>query len=290
MSLKHLYSPAVCPLCESETAQVGLCNNKTCTDRLKPIDPSGHCRVCFTPLLQDGTCSFCVSRNVFFDSYRAIYSLDEHTAKLVRKLKFENDRWLIRLFVDAVTGIMSHHLTANGDVQKDVQKSAQQDSKSHLNPNPAHRSEVVKSNGSDRIEDRYSFIERIGWISSGRLSHQTRPYQPMADLVRAVAASLKIGYGGDIVKTKQGKQSAARYEGRFFDIPRSLRLTTSFHRVDYYLLLEDIFTTGATANESARLLKKAGVKEVHILSLFQRQRDGLLWIPSQEIEKETLTS
>ncbi len=105
----------------------------------------------------------------------------------------------------------------------------------------------------------------------------------------AVADRMGIACGADIIKMKRGKQASARYEDRFFDLPRSLRLTASFQKVDHYLLLEDIFTTGATANETARRLKRAGVKEVHVISLFQRQRDGLVWTPSHDIERETST-
>ncbi len=37
------------------------------------------------------------------------------------------------------------------------------------------------------------------------------------------------------------------------------------------ILLEDVFTTGATANEAARVLKKGGVNDVTVLSLLFRE-------------------
>ena len=239
MSLLHLYSPSLCSICEIEIENTGLC--PSCRLHLQRLDGQGRCATCFSRL--DDGCSFCSSRNVFFDTYRALYALDETTAPLIRKLKFENERWLIRLFTDAICDVMS---------------SMQ--------------------------------VRRIGWISSGKLAHRIRPYQPVADLAQYASKRAGVACGADIMKIKRAKQSAARYENRFFDLPRSLRLTASFEKVDHYLLLEDIFTTGATANESARLLKRAGVKEVHVISLFQRQRDGLVWTPSQETERETSTS
>lgn len=241
MSLLHLYSPSLCPVCETEIESPGLCSS--CRDQLQRLNGAGRCATCFSMLDDRLECPFCSTRHVFFNTYRALYALDEKSAPLVHKLKFENERWLIRMFTDAVCDLIS---------------SMQ--------------------------------VQRIGYISSGKLAHRTRPYQPLADLVKSVSAKTGISGGSDIMKIRRAKQSMARYENRFFDIPLSLRLTASFEKVDYYLLLEDIFTTGATANESARLLKRAGVKEVHVISLFQRQRDGLVWTPSQEAEREKLIS
>ncbi|MBW7856856.1 MAG: ComF family protein [Leptonema sp. (in: Bacteria)] len=116
-------------------------------------------------------------------------------------------------------------------------------------------------------------FEQIGWISSGKLAHRSRPYQPVADVAKAVGKKLKIPVSADITKIKNRKQSGANYQSRFFDLPQSLRLTESPKQITYYLLLEDVVTTGATANESARLLKQSGIKEVHVISLFQRERE-----------------
>jgi predicted amidophosphoribosyltransferase len=33
------------------------------------------------------------------------------------------------------------------------------------------------------------------------------------------------------------------------------------------LLIDDVYTTGATVNECAKILKKAGAKEVHVMTL-----------------------
>lgn len=116
-------------------------------------------------------------------------------------------------------------------------------------------------------------FQQIGWISSGKLAYRSRPYQPVADVAKAVGEKLKIPVSADLTKVKNRKQSGADYQSRFFDLPQSLRLTESPKQISYYVLLDDVVTTGATVNESARLLKRSGVKEVHVISLFQRERE-----------------
>lgn len=130
-------------------------------------------------------------------------------------------------------------------------------------------------------------VDALGIISAGRGARFSRSYEPLADLARAVAGEVGVPARVLLKKARRNKQSAARYQERFFHINGSLSLTECFSSGKDYLLLEDVFTTGATANEAARLLKAAGARGVHILALFQRQRDGIEWIPSHAAGKET---
>lgn len=130
-------------------------------------------------------------------------------------------------------------------------------------------------------------VDCMGVISAGRGARSSRAYEPLVDLVRAAGNEAGLPAGAVIEKRRRSKQSAARYEERFFHIAGSLSLTEWFSSGKEYLLLEDVFTTGATANEAARLLKASGATGVHVLALFQRQRDGIEWIPSHAAELET---
>lgn len=115
-------------------------------------------------------------------------------------------------------------------------------------------------------------IDRIGYIDSGKSLYQTRNYQPCADLTRELSFHYSVQSGGDLTKKKKDKQSGRDYLERFVSNLNGFEVKNSLQGLENYLLLEDIFTTGSTANEAARLLKKRGVKKVLILSVFFREQ------------------
>ena len=117
-------------------------------------------------------------------------------------------------------------------------------------------------------------IERIGYISSRASSKDTRSYQPCYDLAAFLASAWKIGFGADIYKQKKHQQSGKSYPERFFAIHNAFAIAKSFPAPvpKNYLLVEDIYTTGATANEAARILKKKGVRKVFLLSMLKVAR------------------
>lgn len=118
-------------------------------------------------------------------------------------------------------------------------------------------------------------IERIAWIDSGSAGRQLRNFQPCADMARALATALNVPCGPHLKKKKrkgqkiQGNQSSQAYVDRFFAIHDSLEYCGPMGSGNW-LLIEDVFTTGATANEAARVLKKNGAFHVFVLSLLLR--------------------
>jgi competence protein ComFC len=120
-------------------------------------------------------------------------------------------------------------------------------------------------------ELRNQSFDRIVWIDSGSAGRQLRNYQPCADVGRALALALRPawGHGADLRKQKSKQQSARAYADRFFSVHNSLEFRGAAGP-SKYLLIEDVFTTGATANEAARILKKNGAFHVFVLSLLLR--------------------
>ncbi|MBL8022275.1 MAG: ComF family protein [Leptospirales bacterium] len=114
-------------------------------------------------------------------------------------------------------------------------------------------------------------VDRACVISGGKRSF--RSFFPCNDLLR-VCKLLKIPFGTDLRKKRIGKnkkQSHRNQAGRYFEIRDSLRVVSGISGVENYVVLDDVFTTGATANEAARILKSAGAKKVHILTLAMRE-------------------
>ena len=127
-----------------------------------------------------------------------------------------------------------------------------------------------------RIVRRSSFLrsaDHVSFIGSGKGGLRFRSYQPCADPAFALARWLGRSAGADVYKRRSRSQSAAGYAARFVALHNSLAIKGGSARDgQHVLLLEDLFTTGATANEAARILKKNGVREVSVLSLLVRDR------------------
>lgn len=114
--------------------------------------------------------------------------------------------------------------------------------------------------------------ERLVYIASGRSARNLRGYQPCADLAQLVGSRLGVARGGDLVKIDGSlRQSGRGYDERFLGIHNALRYRGSPDIARRILLVEDVFTTGATANEASRTLKKNGAHAVFLLSLFLRE-------------------
>ena len=120
-----------------------------------------------------------------------------------------------------------------------------------------------------RLGELHPEIQRFGYIGSGRSRFQVRSYQPCLDICRGLSAGMSLGFGADVMKRKRGRQSSRGYAGRFFDSKDAFRVQPP--QVESYLLVEDVFTTGASANEAARMLKKSGVAKVYVVSLLMRE-------------------
>lgn len=225
MPLLDFYVPIRCPLCSRESPRTNpspLCED--CGDRLSGtrLTREGRCEICFFPI-HAGGCSFCRSRIVFFDRHESIFPLSGGWNIILKKWKFENDRALFRIFVNAAA-------------------------------------ERASSFAADALV----------YIASGRAGRAVRSYQPCADLARAVGGGLGVPSFPALVKATS-RQSGRGYSDRFVAITGALNVNTDIRKASRVILIEDVFTTGATANEAARVLKKNGVNDVTVLSLLFRE-------------------
>ena len=114
-------------------------------------------------------------------------------------------------------------------------------------------------------------IGRLGYIDSGSRKLDLRAFQPCHDLSLFLSKLWRIPWGKDLVKVRSKQQSKNSYAERFFSIHNALALSSSFPKAPpiNYLLIEDVYTSGATVNEAARILKKAGVSKVYVLSMLK---------------------
>ncbi|MCB1139185.1 MAG: hypothetical protein KDK23_10540 [Leptospiraceae bacterium] len=104
-------------------------------------------------------------------------------------------------------------------------------------------------------------------ISSGSSAASIRNYQPVQDLARGLEEK-NLKACSVLRKSVARKQSGENRKNRFFQVRNSIQLTEEYRVAHYYVILEDLFTTGATANEASRILKKRSAAPVFVLSLF----------------------
>ncbi|XDD53511.1 ComF family protein [Leptospira sp. WS4.C2] len=91
-----------------------------------------------------------------------------------------------------------------------------------------------------------------------------RPYHASYALFGKWKKLWKIREDTSLRKVSGDKQSSQGYERRFFHAKKAFQFTKSDRIMEglHVLIVDDIFTTGATVNEIARLYKQAGVRKV----------------------------
>ncbi|WP_244279909.1 ComF family protein [Leptospira brenneri] len=91
-----------------------------------------------------------------------------------------------------------------------------------------------------------------------------RPYHASFALFGKWEKLWKIRRDTNLRKVSVDRQSSLGFEKRFFHAKKAFKFTKSDRIMEglHVLIVDDIFTTGATVNEIARLYKQAGVRKV----------------------------
>ena len=107
-------------------------------------------------------------------------------------------------------------------------------------------------------------------LSSGISGYDVRAYQPCRDTEILLSRISGLKQGGSLKKNQRSRQSARSYKDRFVKIRKSYDPSNILYSKKY-VLIEDLFTTGATGNEVAKILKENGAEYVMIISLLMRE-------------------
>lgn len=109
-------------------------------------------------------------------------------------------------------------------------------------------------------------FDLLTWIPISRLRKFRRGYDQAELLAKAVGRELGMETTAVLKKVRNNRQQSKIHDAAM----RRANVLGVYHVTDAeavrgkrILLLDDIFTTGATASEAARVLLTAGVKEVH---------------------------
>jgi len=224
--------PARCPLCQEPlpaAGAAGFCLH--CSETIKPINEP-VCRVCGRALtgISDPpgqVCGFCEHRPPEFDLARSYGFYDGALGEAIRAFKFRGQRSLL----SAMTGLMREAFEKQlMDVGLDA-----------VVPVPLHAARL-RERGFNQAVDLARPVARRGGLPL--LHHallRIRPTEPQ--------------YGLTLNQRRENVKGA-------FSITRHQLVKDK-----NLLVVDDILTTGATAIECARILKKAGAGKVMVLTL-----------------------
>ena len=120
------------------------------------------------------------------------------------------------------------------------------------------------------LERRFAGLQVIP-VPGSRRTVRRRGWDPMLEVARALQRCGGCKMLAPLIRREGKPQKGLNYSERLENIRDSIRLRGVWIRSGDLpkraILLDDIFTSGATADECARVLRRAGVREVSVLTL-----------------------
>ena len=219
--------PPRCPSCGTIVPQPHLfC--LTCWNRLTFLgEPCcARCGLPFAYSSEAGAeCGRCLSEPPPFDRLRAAVAYDPVARKVALKLKYSGRPGV----AETLAGLMARHLRPAGDAER------------LLMPVPLHRWRLWRRGYNQSALIAESLSRRSAIPAASSLLLRTRHTPPLRGLGRSERAAAVRG------AFALAEGARARVEGR------------------HIVLVDDVFTSGATAGACARVLKRAGAAQVDIL-------------------------
>jgi len=229
-SIVDFFFPPICFICGKvlqDNKNLLIC--KSCIEQL-PFIKEPFCSMCGMPFFGDTMshiCGRCQKEPFHFDRARSIFVFEREIKKAIYCLKY-NSRPLISSTLGILFTQYAQNLISKDDYDVVV-------------PVPLHKSRL-----------------------------RQRGFNQSIFLAKRLAKSLNIEV--DLLRLKRIKDT--KPQTQLSERERKINVKGAFLCIDkeYFnnkrvLLVDDVFTTGATVNECARILKSSGAKTVDVLTL-----------------------
>lgn len=107
----------------------------------------------------------------------------------------------------------------------------------------------------------------IVYIPSNSSTRKRRPYHTCSSLLKSLQKKFSVPILCPLKKVSSELQSGKNYRDRFIHATHAFEVSTEYRNKlsGKYLLVDDVFTTGATVNEISKLLLMNGAEEVYLL-------------------------
>lgn len=226
----NIFSPPICPLCENNIIvdDSGVCFG--CKKGFSKI--IDHCKVCGIPFgktfgdiqadMESRTCGGCIKDRKFFKKSRSVVKYNENISKAITSFKYYNGFPMEKVLSNLICE-RALLLEKEEGVKFDI-----------IVPVPLHRTRL-----------------------------KSRGYNQSLLLARAVASRLSAELGREhLVRIKDtNPQVGLKPKARMANVRGAFSLSNKGCQVEslkgkVVLLVDDVYTTGATINECAKVLSK----------------------------------
>ena len=225
--------PPLCLNCHVEIHQAqSIC--ETCWQEIDFIS-TPICKSCGYPfetslgIHKDSICPACIAKKPDFDMARAALNYNDTSRDLLMKFKHGDQQHITPLFVRWL------HL-AKTNFPNDIQID-------YVVPIPLHRKRLFK-----------------------------RRYNQAALLAKSFARDNKLVYRADLLLRIKATETQGHlsYKARHRNLRGAFKCSKK-HKATLkdksILILDDVYTTGSTANEAAKVLRRAGAKHIYVLTV-----------------------
>lgn len=227
----NLLFPRRCPVCGDIVLPRGALICASCVPKLSPVKQPA-CKKCGKEVLGDSIeyCMDCTRHERSFESAAALLNYNEAAQKSMAAIKYRNRREYLDFYAQAMVfrhGKWMNHIHPDAFV-----------------PVPVHPARLRSRgfNQAQELADRLSRLTGIPVLSDFLI--RTRKTLPQKEL----------SPGERLKNLQQAFAVSASYQkSRFFSPPSCV------------ILVDDIYTTGSTAQCCTRVLKQAGVERVYLI-------------------------
>ncbi|PJZ53947.1 ComF family protein [Leptospira adleri] len=235
-----IFLPSSCEFCGRHdffSSKIGVCKLCHNDHRSAETFQGSECGICKEWNIET-ECSFCFSRNLFFEELRFLRSRTPFLAKVINYVKFQS---VYLLSVYLCLGIKRELAS-----WKEISFSGI----------------IVMPSTETRWYQR----------------KKKRPFESCDFALKRMRTILPFPLLAPVAKISREKQAGKSYAERFIHARLAFQIKEEYkgRLKGDYLLLDDVFTTGASANELARILLENGADSVRVLTLIRTEGKGAL--------------
>ena len=221
-----------CPICDGQVFKDGysyVCQE--CLDTLAWVRDT-RCKLCGIPMsgmdFQGLTCASCREENLLFDEGRCLFVMEERSRNLIHDIKYHGARMILRDMPSWIDRSPGFREYLEGTV---------------LVPVPLHRRRLGSRGFNQSEWIAHAFRKAVG---------------PSVDIVNALKRTKNTP-----TQTKLDRAQRKANMKNAFALKRKIHL----RKKDRIMLIDDVFTTGATLNACAEVLREAGFNRISIATL-----------------------
>lgn len=233
--IKNIFNLLYPPFCHVCGKKIDLWHQTLCAECLKKIKKRvpPFCIKCGRQLPEGvkpyAICVNCKKNNIYFDRAFSVFYYDDILKELIHNFKYKKMTLIANEFVELIEAFMKEYEIDKGtDIVLSIPMHPVRLFKREINPSHILGKALAK---------------RLGFRYSAKVLKKTKNTPPQSRLSRAE-------------RIKNIKESFSLSKNKI-----------SYIKHKNILLVDDLFTTGSTVNECARILKQGGSNYVKVITL-----------------------